>query len=307
MRIWKSWLILTVPITLFAVNLGVAASLPPDTTGSADMVVTVLPGSGGTTPNLQASELSVLQDKSPARVLRLERLTGENLQLYILLDDSTRSTSLGTHIQELKSFLESLPAATQVAIGYMRNGTAVLAQPFTADHREAANRIRLPQAVPGENGSPYFALSDLVKRWPSNDRSARRAVLMLTDGVDRYYGTSVVDDPYVDEAVNSALKNHVVVYSIYLFGSGLYGRGPWTQNIAQSRLIEASDQTGGNAYYEGFTDPVAIAPFLSDLQKRLENQYRVTIQANGKGVQPVKVHTETPGLKIAAPTRIYVR
>ena len=307
MRIWKSGPIPAVLISLLAVNSGIAASLPPDTAGSADMVVTVLPGAGGSTPNLQAGDLSVLENKSPARVLRLERLSGENLQLYILLDDSTRSTSLGTHIQELKSFLESLPAATQVAIGYMRNGTAVLAQPFTTDHQEAANRIRLPHAVPGENGSPYFALSDLVKRWPSNDPSARRAVLMLTDGVDRYYGASVIDDPYVDEAVNSALKNRVVVYSIYLFGSGLYGRGPWTQNIAQSRLIEASDQTGGNAYYEGFTDPVAIAPFLSDLQERLENQYRVTIQANGKGVQPVKVHTETPGLKIAAPTRIYVR
>jgi hypothetical protein len=53
---------------------------------------------------------------------------------------------------------------------------------------------------------------------------------------------------------------------------------------------------------------VTISPFLHDFEDRLNNQYRVTIAAlNGKGVQPVKVRTEVPGLKIEAPTRIYLR
>ena len=116
-----------------------------------------------------------------------------------------------------------------------------------------------------------------------------------------------MDDPYLDVAVKDALKNGVMVYSIYLYGSGLYGRGAWTQNFAQSRLTEVSQQTGGNAYFETYSDPVEIAPFLNDLQDRLDNQYRVTVQAHGKGVQPVKVKTEAPGVKIEAPTRIYVR
>jgi hypothetical protein len=99
-----------------------------------------------------------------------------------------------------------------------------------------------------------------------------------------------------------------MVYSIYLRGAGLYGRGGFTTNVAQSRLMEVSAETGGEAYFQDFTDPVAIAPFLTDFQDRLANQYQVTVDdLHGKGVQPVKVRTEAPGLKIEAPTRIYVR
>ncbi len=288
-----------------------AASLPPGAPGiPAQMIVTVLPSAGGSRPaNLQAGDLTVLANKTPARVIRLERLSGDlaNMQLFVLLDDSTRSASLSVHLRELKSFLESLPATTEVAIGYMQNGTYRLAQPFTTDHPLAAARLRLPESLPGENGSPYFAMGDLAKHWPSKEATGRRAVLMMTDGVDRYWGTSMMDDPYLDEAVQQTLKSGVMVYCIYLRGSGLYGRNAWVKDFAQSRLIQVSEETGGNAYFEAFNDPVDIAPFLSNLQDRLQNQYRVTVEAlSGKGVQPVKLRTESPGLKVVAPTRIYV-
>jgi hypothetical protein len=226
-----------------------------------------------------------------------------------LLDDSTRSFSLGNHLAELKAFIESLPPTTQVAIGYMRNGTFGLVQPFTADHEIAASALRLPTAMPGENGSPYFALSDLAKHWPSQESTDRRAVLMLTDGVDRYYETQTIDDPYVDSAMHDALKDGMLVYSIYLRGAGFLGRrGGEVTNFAQSRLIEVSQETGGHAYFEAFTDPVTIAPFLEDFQNRLENQYQVTLDlVNGKGDERVKVRTEVPGVKIEAPTHIYAR
>jgi hypothetical protein len=126
-------------------------------------------------------------------------------------------------------------------------------------------------AIPGVNGSPYFALSDLVKHWPSKQANRRRAVLMLTDGVDRYFGSATRDDPYVDAATKDALKKSVMVYSIYLQGAGLSGRNGWLTNVAQSRLMEVSQETGGYAYFQGFTDPVTISPFLNDLQDRLEN------------------------------------
>jgi len=258
---------------------------------------------------LAPSDLIVLRGHTRIPVARLERLSADlaDMQLFILLDYSTRSSSLGLQLPELKTFLHSLPASTQVAIGYMRNGTFALAQAFTADHQKAASALRLPEAIPGENGSPYFALSDLVKHWPSKQSTYRRAVLMLTDGVDRYYGTSEVDDPYVDAAARDALKESVMVYSIYLRGAGLYGRSGWVTNFAQSRLNQVSDETGGYAYFQDFTDPVTISPFLKDFQDRLDNQYRVTLEdLNGKGVQPIKVRTELPSLKIQAPTRVYV-
>jgi hypothetical protein len=293
-----------------AAAVGFAAS-PPTTTGTpVQIVVTAVPPSTGARPAaLEGGELSIVENKTPVPVVNLQRLAGDlsDVQLFVFLDDSTRSSSLGTHFAELKQFIAALPPSAQVALGYMRNGTFALAQPLTTDHQKTAASLRLPVALPGANGSPYFALSELMARWPSKQPATRRAVLMLTDGVDRYYDTSIVDDPFVDSAVHSAVKRGVLVYSIYLRGTGRFGRGEWSTNVAQSRLIQVSEQTGGHAYFEAFSDPVAIAPFLNDFETRLANQYQVTIRAlDERGYQPIKIRTEIPGLKVEGPTQIYV-
>ncbi len=292
---------------------GIPAISAPKTnpTGApTQMVVTVRTAPDNRPDGLEVGDLKVLRGNIPAPVVRLERLSGglADMQLFVLLDDSTRSSSLANQLPELKTFLESLPATTQVALGYMRNGTFGLVQPFTADHNKAASSLRLPASIPGENGSPYFVLSDLAKHWPSKQSTNRRAVLMLTDGVDPYYGAADMDDQYVTAAIHDALKESVMVYSIYLRGAGRYGRSDWVTNFAQSRLEEVSEETGGYAYSMGFIDPVTISPFLKDFRDRLDNQYKVTVEAwSEKGVQSVKLRTELRGLKIEGPTRIYVR
>lgn len=297
-------------IALVTAGLGVLLAVP-NAGSSTQMVITAQSPQKGTPPaNLAAGDLKVVTGKTPARVLQVDRLTGDmaNMQLFIYLDDSSRSNSLGTQLQELKGFVESLPGTTQVAVGYMRNGAFALAQGFTTDHQTAARTLGLPMAQPGENGSPYFALSDLAKHWPSKETTNRRAVLMLTDGVDRYFGAAVQDDPYVDESIHDALKANLTVYSIYLRGAGFYGNGDWVTNMAQSRLEQVSQATGGQFWAQGFMNPVTISPFLKDFSDRLGHQYRVTVEAqNRPGVSPVKVHSESSGLKIVSPTEVYVR
>lgn len=295
---------------LLAANAGFAASAGNITGTQTQIVVTAVPAKGSTAPaTLGADDLTVKVGKTQAHVVGTEPLTGDsaNMQLFILIDDSIRSSVLGLHLGDLRSFVASLPSTTQVAIGYMRNGTASLVQPFTDDHAKAATTLRLPEAIPGGNGSPYFALSDLAKHWPSKQTTARRTVLMFTDGVDRYYDNSMVQDPYVDSAIQDALKNHLMVYSIYVRDSGLYDRRSITTLFGQSRLDEVSKDTGGFAYFQDFTDPVSIKPFLQDFQNRLGHQYQVSLEVfAGKGVQQVEVHSELGGVKIQAPTRIYV-
>jgi len=298
--------VMTGMIAAVLASVSWAATIP--NAPEAQMVVTVSPASGhGEVEPVEASDIKVELAGASTPVTGLKRLALGDTQLFVLLDDSTRPSSLGTQLPELKTFIESLPATTQIAVGYMRNGSFGMVQTFTADHQKAASALRLPMGIPGGNASPYFALTDLAKHWPSKEPADRRAVLMLTDGVDRYFGNSMVDDPYVDEAIHDALKNGVMVYSIYLRGAGLYGRSEWSTNFAQSRLMDVSDETGGHAYFQDFTDPVSVAPFLKDFEERLSNQYQVTIQAlTGKGIQTVKVRTELPGVKIQGPTRVYV-
>ena len=305
-----------VPHLLTVSGLALAAALPafpaslPDITGAPQMVVTVLPGQNGSRPeNLAPGDINVQFDKAAAPVVHMQRLTGDlaNMQLFLFLDDSTRSSSLGTHFKELKEFITSLPPTTQVGIGYMRNGTYSLAQNFTADHQKAAAALRLPIAVPGTNASPYFCLSELLKHWPSSEATGRRAVLMLTDGVDRYYTPADLDDPYMDAAIHDAVRRGVMVYSIYLAGAGRYGRFGRPLALGQSHLIQVGEETGGYAYFEEFRDPVDIAPFLNDLRDRLDHQYQITIGAvNEKGFVSAKLHTESKGVKVVGPKTVFV-
>jgi hypothetical protein len=298
-------------LALAFASAGLAASAPNAPDAPAQMVITVSPGQNrGRSTSLVRGDVTLFENKTLVPVVDLQPMTGDlaGMQLFVLLDDSTRSSSLGTQLPTLKKFIASLPSTTQVAVGYMHNGTFALSQSFTTDHQKASSTVRLPASLPGENGSPYFVLSDLAKHWPSKEPTGRKAVLMFTDGVDRYYSASIVDDPYVDAAKHDALKAGIMVYAVYLRGAGFYGRGGWLTTIAQSRLSEVSEETGGYAYFEGVTDPVTISPFLQDLEERFDHQYQLTFKPlSVKGIQPVKLKPEFSGLKVYGPEHIYVR
>jgi hypothetical protein len=127
------------------------ASAPNATGVQAQMVITVEAGHRGASvpQNLGADAVTVVEGGSSRHVIGLERLRGPaaNMQLFVLLDDSTRASSLGIQLAELKKFVASLPATTQVAVGYMDYGAFDLLQAFTTDHQRAAAALRLPAAA----------------------------------------------------------------------------------------------------------------------------------------------------------------
>jgi len=84
---------------LAAGPLAIAGSNPNG--DPTQMVITVRPAPGvRPTPTLEANDLAIQQGKTPEPVARLQRLTGDlaKMQLFILLDDSTQSASLGNHL-----------------------------------------------------------------------------------------------------------------------------------------------------------------------------------------------------------------
>ena len=190
----------------------------------------------------------------------------------------------------------------------MRNGSPNLAQNFTSDHAQAAKSLRLPTGNAGINGSPYFCLSDLVKHWPGGDINVRREVIMVTDGVDRYSGGRFdPNNPYVQAATSDAQKAGVLVYSIYYRGAGRYDRNGLVTDGGQNYLTQLSSATGGKVYLEGFGNPVSFAPFLSDIQRKLQNQYELSFVSTSKpGLQAIKVKTSQPNTSVTSPERVLV-
>jgi len=275
-------------------------------------VVTVMPKSGNEVLNIPESQVQATVDGKHAKISNWTPLRGEQsgLQIVVLIDGSARS-GLSLQYGDLRSFVRSLPEGAQIGVAYMQNGRAVIAQNITADHQLAEKAFVLTSGVPGESASPYFCLTDLVKNWPSgNNTTDRREVLMITDGVDLYYGRSYdPNDPYVQTAITEAQKAGIIVHSIFFRNTGRFDNSQWTEAGAQNYLLQVSQGTGGRAYWQGFGNPVSFAPFLDDLATRLKNQYELGILASPRNkaqLQPLKVKVSAPGTKVDAPQMIMV-
>ena len=289
--------------------LGVRPPLSAQETSTGRAIVTVNTKGAEDVTTVPKQTISLYENRKLQEVAGWVPLRGERsgLQLVVLLDDSSRG-NLGLQLNDIRTFLNGLPPTAQVAIGYMRNGTPNLVQNFTNDHALAAKSLRLPSGNAGINGSPYFCLSDLVKHWPGGDSNVRREVIMVTDGVDRYSGARFdPENPYVQTATSDAQKAGVVVYSIYYRGQGRLDRSFVATDGGQNYLTMVSGATGGKVYLEGFGNPVSFAPFLSDIQRKLQNQYELTYVSTAKpGLQGIRVKTSQPNTSLEYPSRVPV-
>jgi hypothetical protein len=277
--------------------------------GQGQAVVTVLPGHEGS-QNLSPRDLTVKLNGNASSITNLTPLRGQNdrLELVVLIDDSARS-SLGTQLKDIANFVNNLPANAKVSIAYMQNGIAKFSGPLTADHTQALRGLRLTVGAPGSSASPYFCLSDLAKRWPSNDREARREVVMITDGVDNYNPRYDPEDPYMEAAITDSVRAGLVVYSIYWQDRGRFDSTRYASNAGQNLLLQVTQATGGNSYWEGLGNPVSFEPFFKDLNRRLQNQYEVSFTSalKGKpGVETLKLKLNGTSAKVDAPQQVLV-
>jgi hypothetical protein len=257
----------------------------------------------------KSDQMPTISNVSLAVNGKKEQLTGwsqvppSGAQIAVLIDDGLRE-SVGRELNDLRAFANSLPQGTELFVGYMRNGTVIQEQPFTTDHAAAAARFRLPMGSPGISASPYFCLSEFVKHWPSN-RPAARFVMMITNGVDPYNGSTSIlnqDSPYVTAATEDAQRAGAAVYSIYFADSGFRGRrGSFS---GQSYLAQVAQGTGAVAYWEGMGNPVSMVPFLNDFKRSISETYVATFQASPQGknnLVRVKATTDLHGVKLRTP------
>jgi len=292
---------------MFALFLGVIFGPAPasaqQTNSSTDvpvhMVVTVKSHHGTQPPAVAADDVKVFQKGKPDAVASWVPLQGDRagLQLYILIDDTSRS-SLALQYSSIDKFIEEQPATTAIGVGYMRNGTVFAAQNLTTDHALAEKSLRFPLGFGAGYTSPYLALSELMKKWP--DTKDRREVLMITSGTDPLGGGFSNDpytNPYLDAAFDQAQRGGFIVYSIYSPGVGRASRGLFRTDLAQSGLDLLAQKTGGETYYLAFGSPVDITPYLQDVNNSLKHQYALTFLAKSAKkptLEPVKVKTEMP-------------
>lgn len=299
-----------------AIAAGLAAASPlalaqNEAQGQGQAIVTVLPKQkNAAAPDISQQNIKVEVNGKTSQVTNWHPLRGDQapVELVVLIDDGAR-TSLGREFDDITHFIQSLPPNVKAAFAWMENGRAVMATPLSADHARVLQGLHLPVATPGYNASPYFCLSDLAKHWPSNDNSARREVMMISDGVDYYEMHYDPEDPYVQAAIDDSTRAGLVVYSIYWRSSGRADRSWYENNAGQNLLLQLDQATGGTSYWIGMGNPVTLQPYFDDLSRRLNNQYELGIEAPLRGkpqVESLKVKIKAPGADVTAPQKVFV-
>jgi hypothetical protein len=297
---------------LAAASLCLTAPLLAQEQGEGQAIVTILPKhQGEMAPRVTQQDLTeVKANGKSVQVTGFIPLKGpqNGVELVLLIDDSARS-SLGRQLDDIEQFVRSLPPNVKVGIAYMENGRAAFAAPISADRAQVLKGLRLPIGAAGVNSSPYFCLSDLAQHWPSQDRTSRREVVMITDGVDNYQRRYDPEDPYVQAAMTDATRAGLVVYSIYWRNNGRFDNTLYANNDGQNLLDEVDEATGGKNFWQGFGNPVSFQPFFEDLSRRLNNQYEVSFAAplDGKPqVENFRLKINAPGVDVDAPQQVIV-
>jgi hypothetical protein len=258
-------------------------------------------------PDATAIKLEVNSKVTP--LMSLTPVKPGGVQIALLIDDGL-SRSSGLQLNDLKAFIMSLPPQTEVLVGFMGEGSVHVATPFTTEHATAASALRLPMGMAGISASPYFCLSDFVKKWPESQGGPAKArfVMMLTNGVDPYNGSTRMsneDSPYVAAAVSDAQRAGAAIYSIYYRDAGVRGGSM----SGQGYLQQVAEGTGGDAYYEGSGNPVSIGPFLNQFVHAISETFVATFKADPTAggrehLLRLKMSTSTPKLKLRVPTDV---
>jgi hypothetical protein len=276
------------------------------------MVITAEGLKGHEPPELTSSDIVIHDGKNAFKVEELIPLRAERaaLQLAILIDDGSDSV-LGLQFDDLRHFIREQPSTTQIGIYYIRNGSATPVQPMTPDHEAAASRLRLPLGQPGIAVSPYLAISEFIKKWPTTEsgtQPARHEILLISSGVD-LNRDSPTQNPYLAAAISDCQRAHVLVNSIYFAAAGHAGHDYFFMNFGRDNLSYLGDETGGEAYWQGLSTSVSLRPYFEDLNTRLKHQYLLTFTAEPEKqgrFERIRLKTELHDVDLMAPSQAWV-
>lgn len=275
------------------------------------VTITASASSGTALPALGRQDVIVHQDGRPQQVLELIPASNpkSSLQLAILVDDGLNS-EIGTQFDDLRQFIHSLPANCQVEIAFAANGSASVLQGFTSDRDLAAKALRLPVGESQAQMGVYFAVSDLVKKWPAG--AARREILLISDGIDLTYGVAE-SAPGLNLGLalarDAAQRNNIIIYSLFASGASMLSHNPYLILNGQGCLSQLAIETGGDAFFLGDRTPVDFRPYLQQVTKFLGQQYLLKFRAAlppQAGFHKLQVSTEIPHVEILAPMRVYL-
>ena len=298
------------PHRLFLVLVTILSVAIPSRAQSVSVttVVTVMGPKFTPPPAISKDDIAVYEGKQKREVNSWIPAQGDKagLELAIVIDDAD-SPDLGIQFNDITNFIKSQPKTTGVAIFYASNGTVQAASQFSTDHEAVAKALRMPFGRGAAYTSIYLSLMNLISGWPVT--GARREVLLLADGIDRFRGDPF--SPDVPATVEKAQKAGIIVHTLFASGVGRFSRNFYRVSLGQSNLAQLSDGTGGESFFQGTLTPISFAPYLQQLETVLKNQFFLkyaTERSKKKGgdLRGFRIHTEQRDVEISHAQKAFV-
>lgn len=239
---------------------------------------------------LKQTDVRLIEDGQPQQIVAFARQVDLPLSLAILIDTSvSQERTLPEERAAAKSFLQSVirPEKDEVSIvsftgettleqgmtnnisrlnravdrvqfvapsGYIGGGViAGGTPPISGDNQAAVGSTAIWDAI-------WVTSEEVLK--PSPDKT-RRAIILLSDGVNTY-GSKKLDD-----AVQAALKNEAVIYSIGI-GDNFY------DGVDKGVLKKISERTGGRAFFP--QDEAELRQAFTQIQIEMRSQFLIAYE-----------------------------
>ncbi len=195
------------------------------------------------------------------------------LNLAVLIQDDL-VPRVGNELKLTGEFIRSLPAGSRVMVGYIRSGSLQVRQNFTGDLEQASRSLRVPAGSTAVSPyNPYVEVIEALRLFPEGG-SNRNALLLVSDGLDSSRGfdfSSAVNSLDLDRAVREAKRREVAVYSFYAPSVGLTSYSHRAISFGQSALNRISEETGGEAFFQG-TSFVTFNAYFERLSRTLNER-----------------------------------
>jgi len=259
---------------------------------------------------IQADKLTVKENGDDQQILSIRTIADSPLSLAVVIQEDLIS-EVNLQLNDLRDFIRRLPKGSRVMVAYIRGGSTITLQKFTEDLEKAAKSLRIVGGGASSGNGPFSGVNDVLKRFEAMP-TGRRAILLVSDGVDTSQGTSpaslnqTID---LDNAVTRAQRYGVAVYSFYSPTAITANGNSRLVSGGQGALQRLSDETGGRSFYQGSLAPVTFQPFFRDLNLLLGRQFALTYLSTHmkKRYYRVEVTSTNPEVKIEHPMGYYYR
>jgi len=217
---------------------------------------------------LTKDDFIVLDDGKEQPISYFSQESGQPLTVALVIDRSRSVQSALSKAQvAARNFFSSVLRAgkDRAAVLAFDSGVYVV-QDFTDDASALASAALKLTAAGGT--SIFDAVYKTTRDKLGGGEEGRRVIVLITDGDDTTSRASI------DQAIEMALKNNVIIYAIRVSGDGSLNVRDLRGKPVLDRLTEA---TGGRQFHlDG--DENQLAGFFTKLQDELRSQYSIGYQ-----------------------------